>query len=263
MESLLLSGAAGNRGQMADVSLRHRNASPSPVAPVRRGASLNRPLVLSIAAVLLVIAVGGLIGTAIEVYRDAMLATGLTMDTTPVKLAIGPDELVIPANMIRSGKVRRGGPVDHADLVLSWPALQGYSASLAGAFADGGPSAPVIYATIAARDEAMDSTDRLDEVYSRFFTGTPLAGPDGLVGRKLSADSGYDGEIVYFIPSAPRPFVARCLADSTPEVPSICLRDVNFGRGLSLLYRFNRDMLADWRALDAGMQKLAASFLAE
>jgi len=248
---------------MADVSLRHRGANPRPPEPVRRGVSLNRPLVLSIAGVLLVICIGGLIGTVIEVYRDAMTATGLTTDTTPVKLAIGPDELAIPANMIRSGKVRRGGPVDHADLVLSWPGLEGYSASLAGAFADGGPSAPLVYASIAARDEALDSTDRLDEVYSRFFTGAPVPGPDGLVGRRLSADSGYDGEVVYFLPSAPRPFVARCLADSTPDVPSTCLRDVNFGRGLSLLYRFNRDMLANWRALDAGMQKLAASFLTE
>jgi hypothetical protein len=230
--------------------------------PLQRGARLNRPLLLTVAGVLLVIALGGLIGTAIQVYHDAMVATGLTTDTSPVKLAIGPQELTIPANMIRSGKTRRGGPVDHADLALYWPGLEGYSAKTAAVFADGGPTAPIIYATVSTRDEAMDSTERLDEVYSRFFTGQPVPGPNGLVGRKLNPDSGYDGEIVFFVPSAPRPFVTRCLADSTPEVPATCLRDFNFGNGLSLLYRFNRDLLADWPALDASMQKLAASFLA-
>ncbi len=247
---------------MADVSLRHRSAAPKPARPVQRGVRLNRPLVLTVAGFLLVIALGGLIRTSIQLYHDAMVATGLTTDTTPVKLAIGPQDLIIPANMIRSGKTRRGGPVDHADLALYWPGLEGYTAKTASVFADGGPSAPILYATIAARDDAMDSTDRLDEVYSRFFTGQPIAGPNGLVGRKLSADSGYDGEIVFFMPSEPRPFVARCLADSTTDVPATCLRDFNFGNGLALLYRFNRDLLGDWRTLDAGMQKLAGSFLA-
>jgi hypothetical protein len=228
---------------------------------LRRGARLNRPLVLTAAGFLLVIAVGGLIGAAIQVYHDAMAATGLTTDTSPVKLAIGPQELTIPANMIRSWRTRHGGPVDHADLALYWPGLEGYSAKTAAVFADGGPAAPIVYATLSTRDEAMDSTERLDEVYSRFFTGPPVPGPNGLVGRKLNPDSGYDGEIVFYVPSQARPFVTRCLADSTPEVPATCLRDFNFGNGLSLLYRFNRDLLADWPALDAAMQKLAASFL--
>jgi hypothetical protein len=44
-------------------------------------------------------------------------------------------------------------------------------------------------------------------------------------------------------------------------MPATCLRDVNFGNGLSLLYRFNRDRLEDWRELDARLQKLANGFL--
>jgi len=247
---------------MADVSLRHKATPPRAARPLQRSVRPNRPLVLTVAGFLLVIALGGLIRTGIELYHDAMVATGLTTDSSPVKLAIGPQELTIPANMIRSGRTRRGGPVDHVDLALYWPGLEGYSAQTAAVFADGGPAAPILYATIAARDEAMDSTERLDEVYSRFFTGQPVAGPGGLVGRRLSADSGYDGEIVFFVPSEPRPFVTRCLADSTPEVPATCLRDFNFGKGLSLLYRFNRDLLGDWQTLDASMQKLAASFAA-
>ncbi len=247
---------------MADVSIRHRQAKPPQAArPVPRGWQPNRPLVLIAASILLVFAFGGLTRTVIQVYHDAMMLTGLTSDATPVKLAIGAEELAIPGNMIRSDRTRRGGPVERADLALYWPNLEGYSETLADAFRDDGPNAPVVYATISTRDESLDSTGRLDEVYARFFVDKPLPGPSGLVGRRLSVDSGYGGEIVYFMPSEPRPFVARCLAEATVEVPATCLRDVNFGRGLSVLYRFNRDLLTDWRALDAGMQKLVAGFV--
>jgi hypothetical protein len=210
---------------------------------------------------MLIVALGGLTRTVIQVYHDAMMLTGLTADATPVRLAIGAEELAIPGNMLRSERTRRGGPVERADLALHWPNLEGYTEALADAFRDDGANAPIVYATISTRDEALDSTGRLDEVYSRFFVEKPLPGPSGLVGRKLSAESGYGGEIVYFIPSEPRPFVARCLAEATAEVPATCLRDVNFGRGLSVLYRFNKDLLADWRTLDAGIQKLVAGFL--
>ncbi len=55
--------------------------------------------------------------------------------------------------------------------------------------------------------------------------------------------------------------MARCLTSETPEVPSTCLRDINIGRSLSLIYRFNRDLLADWRTMDAEMRKLGESFI--
>jgi hypothetical protein len=250
---------------MVDVPIRDktpRQARQAP-RPLPRPVRPHRPLVLLVASFLLIIAIGGFVRTLIEVYHDAMTRTGMTADTTPVKLAIATEEFAIPANMIRSSKVRRGGPVERADLALYWPGLTGFSADHEAAFRDAGPNSPIVYATIAARDEALDSTGRLDEVYSRFFIDKPLAGPGGLVGRKLSAESGYGSEIIYFMPSEPRPFVARCLAETTPDVPATCLRDVNFGRGLSVLYRFNRDLLPEWRALDAGIQKLALGFLTD
>jgi len=251
---------------MVDVPIRHRSGKAGLTAPAsrsgpRHASSWRRPLTLFAAGVLLVIAFGGLFRVALETYRERLILTGLSADPTPTVLAIGAENLTIPANMLRFAKTRAGGPVERADLVLHWPSLEGYSETLADAFQDQAPSAPIVYATISARDTPLDSTGRLDDVYARFFVDKPLPGPAGLVGRRLSKDSGYDGEIVYFMPSEPRPFVTRCLAGATAEVPATCLRDVNFGRGLSLLYRFNRNLLGDWRGLDAEMQKLATGFL--
>ena len=66
--------------------------------------------------------------------------------------------------------------------------------------------------------------------------------------------------IVYFEPGGVAPFVARCLAKATPEVPATCIRDVNIGRGLSMLYRFDRVYLGDWQDLDAGCSELGSRF---
>lgn len=247
---------------MVDVPLRHRPRPRQTKPPARNWLGSLRPVGWFALAGLVIFAAGGLFKAALETYHDRLILTGLTEDPNPVSLAIGSENLTIPANMIRSAKARAGGPMASVDLALYWPLLQGYSEAHADAFRDGTATAPIVYATISPRDSPLDSTDRLDEVYTRFFVDKPLPGPAGLVGRRLSPDSGYEGEIVYFMPSEPRPFVARCLADSTPEVPATCLRDVNFGRGLSLLYRFNRDLLGDWLPLDAGMQKLASGFLA-
>jgi hypothetical protein len=164
--------------------------------------------------------------------------------------------------MIRSGRTRRGGAVERIELALHWPTMSGYTAELAEDFRQGPPVAPIIYATIAPRETPVDSTGRLDTVYARFFEGTAVAGPQGLVGRRLSADSGYGGEIVYFDPANRTPFVARCPAEVSPDMATTCLRDIAVAGDLSLLYRFDRSLLGDWRIIDDAVRRLAAGFVA-
>ena len=89
-----------------------------------------------------------------------------------------------------------------------------------------------------------------------------MAGPAGLVGRRLGVDSGYSGEIIFFDPASQAPFVARCPTEPIADMAATCLRDVNVGKGLSLLYRFDKSLLADWRIIDDAMTKLAAGFVA-
>ena len=243
---------------MVDVSLRDKRKTP---IPARRRSHWTLPLTIAAASVATLVVAGVIVHLLINAYRDRMTLTGLSDDPTPVALAIAGEPLAIPANMLRYAATRRGGPVERADLIMQWPTLQGYSDRSDGAFTQVVPSAAIVYATISARDSALDASQRLDEVYARFFTGKALPGPAGLVGRTLTADSGYAGEIVFFSPHQPRPFVARCLAGATAEIPSTCLRDIQFGRGLMLLYRFDRELLPDWQALDTGLRTLAAGFL--
>lgn len=207
-----------------------------------------------------IIAMAILINRAIENYHDRIALGGLGGRPVPVDLLVAGERMVIPANMIRFRDARRGGTVDRVDLLLHWPELEGFSPKLAEDFKDTSPDAPLIYVSLAARTSPLDASQRLDAVYAGFFEGSAIPGPDGLVGKVMNADSGYRGEVVYFLPRGSEPFVARCMAEETPEMPATCIRDINIGRGLTMLYRFNTARLADWRAMDAGLQRLVATF---
>jgi hypothetical protein len=200
---------------------------------------------------------------AVRSYHDGVALAGKSGDPSPVAVMVAGETLAIPANMIRFPGARTGGAVESVDLLLRWPGLDGYSADSADAFRDGSALAPLVYVTIAPRDNPLDSDGMLAAVYERFFAGEAVEGPSGLTGRRMTVDSGYRGEEVFYAPRQSPAFVARCLFEATPEVPATCIRDVNIGAGLSMLYRFNRFFLGDWQAMDADLKQLAARFLTE
>jgi len=226
----------------------------------RRRAGWLQPIAVGLLAVVLVVGAGAAIWGVVRHYHDSVALAGRTMATTPVELTIADTPLSIPANMIRTARQRQGGAMERVDLIVNWPDLEGYSEQNAEDFRSGSPLAPLIYISISAADSPLDSTDRLDSVYSRFFSGEPVAGPSGLIGRSLAKDSGYGGEQVFYEPGENRPYVARCIAKATPEVPATCLRDVRIAPGLSMLYRFDRFYLGDWQEMDTRLRELAAGF---
>jgi hypothetical protein len=75
--------------------------------------------------------------------------------------------------------------------------------------------------------------------------------------------SGYLNEVLAVAERPGRdPFVARCLSGpSAEESLAPCERDIQVGDELSLTYRFPREFLGDWQALDAAIAGQAARFL--
>jgi len=246
---------------MVDVPLRHKSI-PSGRAPAWAGPPPLKRSIGRRAAFGAVLAAAAIAGGAFYLHDAQQDGPDLVTSREPVSFMVAGHTLVLPANTLRTATLRHGGPTTQIGIVLHWPELTGYSDRSAADFTSGDPRAPIVYATISPQQAPLDATTRLDTVYSRFFTGKALPGPAGLVGRALSADSGFGGEVVYFMPSGAQPFVARCLATETPEVPTTCLRDINFAGNLTLLYRFDRSLLGQWQLLEAGMRRLATNALA-
>ncbi len=193
-------------------------------------------------------------------HHDRIALKGLNGKPSPVALTVGSEALVIPANLIRFPADRRGGLVTAVDLLLHWPSLDGFSEERAQEFRDGSPLAPLVYVTITEAETPLDSTARLADVYSLYFSGPAFPGPGHLVGRHMDPGSAYKGEIVYFESRVAEPYVIRCLAEETEDIPATCIREVNIGHGLTMIYRFNRAWLADWRTMDDRVRRLVSQF---
>jgi hypothetical protein len=237
-------------------------ASPAP----SRFATALPPILMSVFALVIMTGVAVLawkVNEAIGKYHDAIALKGLNGKPKPVEIGIGEADLVIPANLIRFPTDRRGGYVTAVDLLLLWPELEGYSEARSKDFRDASPQAPLVYVTITEAETPLDSTARLSTIYARDFTGPPIPGPGHLVGRRMAPESPYRGEIIYYQPRSETPFVVRCLAEETPEIPATCIREVSIGHGLTMIYRFNRAWLGEWHAMEGALVKLSATFFRE
>ncbi|SON55596.1 hypothetical protein HDIA_2055 [Hartmannibacter diazotrophicus] len=181
-------------------------------------------------------------------------------DPTPLAVSVNGMRLTVPANMIRYGNERREGEVLRLDLQIHWPSLEGYTSATAKDFADTSATPPFFYLTIQKQQSATDSAGRLSSVYQHFFTDDRLKAPEGLVGRKLSEDSGLPGEEVYFEPGSTRPFTVHCMREDGTGYPTTCISEVNASGGLSVQLRFRRGLLPEWRELSRAMNALMVRF---
>jgi hypothetical protein len=227
------------------------------------GAAVARRLGLCALLIAAIVGVAGLawsVNDAIGRHHDRIALKGLNGKPSPVAVTVGTEPLVIPANLIRFQVDRRGGLVTAVDLLVHWPSLDGFSEERAVEFRDGSPEAPLIYVTITEAETPLDSLKRLTQIYGLYFSGPALRGPGHLVGRRMDAQSAYRDEIVYYEPRDADPYVVRCLAVETEEIAATCIREVSIGHGLTMLYRFNRASLEDWRTMDDRLRRLVSQF---
>lgn len=178
-------------------------------------------------------------------------------ETTPRTIAIAGQALTIPNNMIRFADQRMKEFAQQIDLALLWPAMEGYTAENAEKFQKNNGQQPILFITIKEKQsEHLDTTDMLDAVYARFFDSGQLDAPNGLVGRRLSKNSGYGNEIIYYQPQVRRPFVTRCSEPQKNVITSTCLREITINDHLTVFYRFPANLMHNWYRLDADIRKL-------
>lgn len=200
-------------------------------------------------------------------YLGPLIAMGgHTDDTTVREIVIGNDVLSLPSNMIRFSAQRRNGVATRVDLYLKWPEMVGYSAKTRQDFNFTAAKRQVLFLSIEAKTMSRDMSGRFLPIYSALIEQPGKAGPAGLTIHQFRPESGYtDEELIVSSGEGDAPgFVARCLTThAAKEMAGACERDIQFGNGLQLLYRFPRDLLGEWRALDASVKSFAAGHLAD
>ena len=182
--------------------------------------------------------------------------------TRPVSLAVGSTRFRIPANYVLLTSARRGGALREVALAAMLPRLDGYSLASAKDFAGHAPDSPIVTLKIRSGSAPLSEAERLDRIY-RLQVEDPQGErqADGLTRFSFRQESGYRGQELFTGAIDGQPIVILCdrLAADTPA-PN-CLRDVPFGNGLGLSYRFKRAHLAHWREIDCAVRGLVNGFV--
>ena len=110
---------------------------------------------------------------------------------------------------------------------------------------------------------SRDMSGRFAPIYSALIDQPGTPGPGGTMIYGFSEKSGYLNEVLAVAGRAGKdPFVARCLSGpSAEESLAPCERDIQVGDSLSLTYRFPREFLGNWQALDAAIVAKATDVL--
>ena len=175
-----------------------------------------------------------------------------TLDAPSLPITVAGATFNVPPQAIRVAAQRRSGAQERVDLVYLWPSL-----------APPDPNGPApnlaardrVFVTIAATTTAMSPVERLKTIYPRYIATEPTPGPAGLAIFAFRDGSPYQGEDVVFDAEVPEKFLARCARTVNPLTPGTCMAERRIG-GADLTARFPRDWLANWRDVEAGLEKL-------
>ncbi|MGP2492805.1 hypothetical protein ACTDI4_14405 [Mesorhizobium sp. PUT5] len=196
-------------------------------------------------------------------FGHSIAMGGHTEDTSPREIVIGNNVIHVPANMIRFERARHDGVASRLDLYLRYPEMDGYSEATRTDFNRTGSGRNIIFLSFEDQIMSRDMSGRFAPIYSALIVQPGPPGPGGTTIHDFSEKSGYLNEtlVVADRPGA-TPFVARCLAGASAEQSlAPCERDLLVGERLSLTYRFPKQLLADWHALDAAVAAQAARVL--
>jgi len=198
-----------------------------------------------------------------KLFGHSIAMAGYTDDATIHKVVIGNNVITVPANTIRFAQARRDGIASRLDLYLRYPQMDGYSEAARDDFNHAGTSKSIIFLSFEQQMMSRDMSGRFAPIYNALIVQPGIPGPGGTTVYGFNEKSGYLNEVLVVAKRPGKdPFVARCLSGpSAGESLAPCERDIHVGEDLSLTFRFPKEFLGNWQALDASIATEAARIL--
>lgn len=240
-----------------------RDADAALGANVHRHSSWSMPLTLLI--------VTAVIGAGIFIYLTGPTVQDLqgrtpspTAATDPVDLRVDGIAFRIPGNYTEFRATRSGGDQDEVALHVLLPDLHPWRPVDAEAFASNAPNSRAIHIVLKQDHQRLTEAERFERALKPQTNnpdGTPAA--DGLTQYDFPLGLGYDDTQIFTAVLADGSLlVLRCDKIGEEQFGPSCIRSARTPDGVGLTYRFKRQHLAQWRAIDDGVTKLIAGFRA-
>ena len=231
---------------MTDFARPHAKA-----ARKRKGASAG--LLFALATLVLLI-VGGAAFVALVLWPRWPAAT-VAPDAPALPVTVGGVLFNVPPGSIRVAIQRHSGAQERLDLAFLWPSLEPPAPTLKLAPTETIPPIDRLFVTIEPQSIALPPSERVKSIYPRYLADTQFDGPDGLKVIPFRDGTPYQGEDLFFDPAAQPGFVVRCSRPGAAGTPGMCFYERRI-ESADVTLRFPSDWLAQWRAVNDGIEKL-------
>ena len=175
-----------------------------------------------------------------------------------VNLAIGDARFSIPANFTVYPRDRRGGVRDEVYLYALWPTFSGYSAPRRNEFVENSKNTRRLDLTISKRTTTFGEKDRIEKLYlPQTKDRNGVFSPHQLrqyVFNEQSPDvptNGYSGYELYIGETEDEGRIALfCQIERDEIAAPYCWREYETAGDVTIIYRFKKPYLAEWRNID-------------
>jgi hypothetical protein len=182
---------------------------------------------------------------------------GADAPSVPVTIANVPFN--IPPTAMRVPLQRRPGAQDRVDLAFLWPSLE--PAALVHHTNPSDPQAGIIervFVTIMVAGETLPPAERVQSIYPRYASETPIAGPSGLAVLAFRIGTPYESEDLIYDAEQPKNFLVRCSRNGAGATPGTCLYERRVETA-DVVVRFPRDWLDNWQEVASNIERLITS----
>ena len=182
-----------------------------------------------------------------------------TSEAAPVEVTLGARRFAIPSNYIRLPAQRGAGAKDEIELDAFLPDMHGFTDDDAEALQDVTRQSTVVALILKAGGPELSERDRFDRIYAR--NADPARPPYeyfGLTVTPMAENTGYAGEQIFTRELPDNEFaVIRCSPDDKEhDIGGLCIREMAWGDGLTVVYTFRGGRLRTWSEIDDGVKAL-------
>ncbi len=187
-----------------------------------------------------------------------------------IQLKVADVTWSIPANFTVYPRDRRGGQRDEVYLYALWSTFSGYTPARRAEFVEDDPESRRLDITIAERTTAFDEAGRIDKLYlPQTIDKRGLATPLRLVRfefREQPANvptNGYSDTELYLGEDDDGAQIAIFCVKERSEIKSpYCWREYEFTNNVSVIYRFKKPYLPEWKNIDRQVRDFVAGLQA-
>ena len=179
-------------------------------------------------------------------------------DAPALPITIASTPFNVPPAAMRIPLQRRAGAHERVDLAFLWPSLAPPDSGASGARAPGAaPQQTVdrLFMTISAAGDSLGPPERIKAIYPRYAAADAAVEPNGLAVKAFRGGTPYQGEDLIYDSATAGSFLVRCSRNGVGPTPGMCLHSQRIDQA-DIVVRFPRDWLTDWRAIEAGIERL-------